>query len=292
VAGAALFLFDFSLTFSDELQYLWRSRKKLTLSTTLYIAARYPALASVVISFLPTTVFLRNVDTCLKVVAICSSEFIFGVRTWALYEKSKTMAVVLVLGAIAALAPGIVVVVKDVTTTRAQGQTEFADFPQCQIFISAAKNEWLLPYAVTIAFEILNLSLSIPKIAKWRKHLPKASRSSLLDTIRNDGIIYFCFMLLLGFMNIGLVLQVSNPQLRSGGTQLQTCLHSMLSCRMILHVANSEWRAEELPTTATSELEELPEDFTVVSLAEDYSERMTGNYGRDSKYSEDSVWMV
>jgi len=38
-------------------------------------------------------------------------------------------------------------------------------------------------------------------------------------------------------MNVGLVLKVSDPQLRDGGSQLQTVFHSVLSTRIAMHTA-------------------------------------------------------
>ncbi|KAF9649528.1 hypothetical protein BDM02DRAFT_3113544 [Thelephora ganbajun] len=46
-------------------------------------------------------------------------------------------------------------------------------------------------------------------------------------------------MLVLGALNIGLVVQVTSPQLQQGGTQLQTIAHSTMSARIIFHVVNT-----------------------------------------------------
>jgi len=47
-------------------------------------------------------------------------------------------------------------------------------------------------------------------------------------------------MMILGFLNIGLVLQQGVPQLRAGGAELQTVIHSILSTRIVLHLAKSK----------------------------------------------------
>ncbi|KAJ4480991.1 hypothetical protein J3R30DRAFT_3463167 [Lentinula aciculospora] len=46
-------------------------------------------------------------------------------------------------------------------------------------------------------------------------------------------------MLVLGFVNIGLVLQQGVPQVRTGGAELQAVFHSILSTRIVLHLATS-----------------------------------------------------
>jgi len=120
-----------------------------------------------------------------------------------------------------------------------QTSGQFHDFSQCQLVTSDITIAWIVPYLVVILYEILTLSLSFFMIAQWRKNDPRYLKSPLLDMLWNDGLMYFVFTLGLGIVNIGLVLQVSSPRLRFGGTQLQTCLHSMLSTRTILHLARS-----------------------------------------------------
>lgn len=74
------------------------------------------------------------------------------------------------------------------------------------------------------------------KILRYYRGIPKRLRSKLLDVLWVDGVMYFVFMLLLGIPNVGLVLQVQVPQLRAGGTQLQTILHSVISTRIVIHL--------------------------------------------------------
>ncbi|EEB89889.1 hypothetical protein MPER_11969 [Moniliophthora perniciosa FA553] len=65
-------------------------------------------------------------------------------------------------------------------------------------------------------------------------------RAPLLDTLWRDGVMYFSFMLVLGFLNIGIVSQSKAPQLRNGAADLQAVLHSMMSTRIVMHLAGSK----------------------------------------------------
>ncbi|KAE9406063.1 hypothetical protein BT96DRAFT_279524 [Gymnopus androsaceus JB14] len=88
-------------------------------------------------------------------------------------------------------------------------------------------------------YEFVTLTLSLIRILKWRKTIPKHIRAPIIDNLWRDGVLYFSFMLVSGFVNIGLVLQQGVPQLRTGGAQLQAALHSILSTRIVLHLAKS-----------------------------------------------------
>ncbi|KAK1223075.1 hypothetical protein PQX77_014074 [Marasmius sp. AFHP31] len=65
-----------------------------------------------------------------------------------------------------------------------------------------------------------------------------------------EGILYFTFMLVLNFVNIGLVANGANPLLQ-GGSQLQMVFHSVLSTRVVLHLANSR-TPKEVSTPGSS----------------------------------------
>ncbi|KAI0298981.1 hypothetical protein B0F90DRAFT_1631877, partial [Multifurca ochricompacta] len=234
---------------SRQLGLLWRW-DRITYTRILFIFARYPALTCAVVDLLPTTVKLGNVTTCLRLITIIFSELILATRTWAIWEKSRPILLFLVILAIACTTTAIVIIERDIVTTTGMcfelvlqvllapsAIPSIQGVQQCQTLTSAVKHAWVVPYLVTMLFEAVVLGLTLYKVLQYYKNIPIQSRSRLLDVLWIDGVIYFVFMLLLGILNIGLVLQVSTPQLRGGGTQLQTVLHSVLSTRIVLHIA-------------------------------------------------------
>ncbi|KAH9001908.1 hypothetical protein EDB86DRAFT_3130148, partial [Lactarius hatsudake] len=235
-APAAIFA-GVSTRSSRQLGFLWR-RERITYTRVLFALARYPALACAVVDLLPPTVKLDKVTTCLRLVAVLCSELILATRTWAIWERSRRMLVFLAVLATACAATAIVIIERDIVTTvvAPSAAPTIQGVQQCQVLTSAVKHAWIVPYLVVMVFEAVVLALTVYKILGYHRGIPKQLRSKLFDVLWVDGVMYFVFMLLLGILNIGLVLQVQVPQLRAGGTQLQTVLHSVLSTRIVLHL--------------------------------------------------------
>ncbi|PBK71873.1 hypothetical protein ARMSODRAFT_792607 [Armillaria solidipes] len=87
----------------------------------------------------------------------------------------------------------------------------------------------------------VTLSLSLIRITRLRWRVRKTARAPLLDTLWRDGVFYFSWTLMLGFLNIALAVQSTSSQVRVGGSQLQAIIHSILSCRIVLHLAGSRF---------------------------------------------------
>jgi len=239
VASTALIFYDWLLTSADEFDFLWRPGRRITYTRVLFILARYPALAGAIVYLFPLTDTLNEVTTCLSVVTILSSELILAMRTWAIWGRSRAILVFLIVLLIACAVPAIVVVVQDMVTAVVVPTVILSGVPHCQILVDTVQDAWLVPYIVIMVFEAVVLGLTLYKVLRIHQGIPKQWRSTLLDILWIDGVMYFIFMLLLGILNVGLVLNVSDPRLRAGGSQLQTVFHSALSTRVALHTAGA-----------------------------------------------------
>jgi len=240
VAAAALIFYDCSLTSGDELAYLWRWDRSAYVRT-LFFLARYPALAFTIVNLLPPTVTRTNVATCLSVITVISSELILVTRTWVIWGKSRPILWFLVIFSFASAVLGIVIVGFDIATTKAFDlvpSVALSGIQPCRVMASAVKHGWVVPYADIIVYEAVVLALTLYRLLKCYTG-PKTQRSQLLDVLWIDGVMYFVLMFVLGILNVALVLQVSDPQLRRGGTQLQTVFHSILSTRNVLHITTA-----------------------------------------------------
>ncbi|KAK1219404.1 hypothetical protein PQX77_017876 [Marasmius sp. AFHP31] len=262
-AGSALFSFDYALTFAKEVKFMSRSGRRPSLGTGLFIVSRYCALGMAVLAITPVrsnaTVDsvmtgmerLRDIldHACrstlsprvvLRLGSIASSEIILALRTWAIWGRNRKILFYLVTFTVCAVATGAIIIGKALTTNQIRPLIIPELTHLCSATLSDIKNAFIVPYILTIIYEILTLALSLYRITKWRQSIPENIRAPLLDTLWRDGVVYFTFMLLLNFMNIGIVLQSEVPQLRSGGANLQAILHSMMACRIVLHLATSK----------------------------------------------------
>ncbi|KAK0433648.1 hypothetical protein EV421DRAFT_1388620 [Armillaria borealis] len=224
-ACATRFLFDFFLTFYDE-------PRCITLTSVSFLLSRYPVLATTILILLPSytiqegnkTVLLSQIAIVLRLASIVSSEFILAVQTWAIWQKSR-----------------IILTVFSVDVSTSEVDPAYAAYPECRALISTVRDAYVVPYVLTIVCESVTLSLSLIRITRLRRRVRKTARAPLLDTLWRDGVFYFSWTLMLGFLNIALAVQSTSSQVRVGGSQLQAIIHSILSCRIVLHLAGSRF---------------------------------------------------
>ncbi|KAK7460454.1 hypothetical protein VKT23_009175, partial [Stygiomarasmius scandens] len=241
-AAAALFLFDYVLTFYDEMRFVWRPRR-LTVGFVAFLISRYTAMAASIIILFPQAINkstgVDSLSTALRLVSIVSSEFIVAVRTWAIWEKRRMILYTLAFFSLAAVIPAAIIVAQSIMTNHVEALVSEDTIDICSVTIGNVRAGFVVPYILTIIYEMVTLSLSLFKVIRWRRSIPDTIRAPLIDTLWRDGVFYFSWMLALGFVNIGIVLQSEAPQLRSGSAQLQAAFHSILSTRIVLHLANS-----------------------------------------------------
>ncbi|KAH9966168.1 hypothetical protein BGW80DRAFT_1462437 [Lactifluus volemus] len=255
VSGTLIF-FDWLLTLDDELNFIWR-RGRITCIQVLFVFARYAALANVVLGFLPPGIAKDKVKEILRggIMLTAEREYILHhgadtrplmqpviimMRTWAMWERSRGMLIFLIvfLWSEVFAIPGLVLGVVDLSTSaQIPASIPIKGMKPCEILTGAVGHIWVVEYVLVMLFEAGMLVLTVYKALPLRDSTSRHMRSKLLDMLWIDGAIYFVFMILIGFLNIGLVLQSSDPQIRSGGSELQAVLHSVLSTRIVLHIS-------------------------------------------------------
>ncbi|KAG7087441.1 hypothetical protein E1B28_013407 [Marasmius oreades] len=234
-ASSVLFLFDYLLTLADEVRYLRRS-KRLSIGTGAFIVSRYGALLAAILA-IPAVHDLRldSVNTLVRVAPIAASELILAARTWVIWGRTRT-----ILWSLSVVIPALIIVGKNVATNRVRPliTPELADL--CSATFGDNPVTFVVPYLLTIIYEIVTLSLSLFRIAQLRRNIPKTIRSPLLSNLWRDGVVYFMFMLFLSVINISIILQPDAPQLRTGSASLQAVLHSIVASRIVLHLGGSK----------------------------------------------------
>ncbi|KAH9966172.1 hypothetical protein BGW80DRAFT_743386 [Lactifluus volemus] len=236
-ASGTLIFFDWLLTLDDELNFLWR-RGRITCIQVLFVFARYAGVANAILSFLPPGIAKDQAKEILRGGIMLAAELIIMMRTWAMWERSRRMLIFLIVFALVCAIPGVVLQVVDFSSSaKIPASIPIEGMKPCDIFTGAVGRIWVVEYLFIMLFEAGMLVLTVYKALPLRDSTSRHMRSKLLDMLWIDGVIYFVFMILIGFLNIGLVLQASDPQIRSGGSELQAVLHSVLSTRIVLHIS-------------------------------------------------------
>ncbi|KAJ3820528.1 hypothetical protein EV361DRAFT_941370 [Lentinula raphanica] len=239
-ASVALFLYDYSLTVWKEAKYVWRPRR-ITLSSVTFIIARYAAMASAIITLLPNAAVpsIDSAATVCRLIAIIASELILAVRTWAIWGRSRKVLITLISFSLAGIISTATIVAMSIVSNHVVPLVSEQFQNICSLTISNISHGFIIPYVVAMLYEFVTLTLSLIRIITWRKTIPAHIRAPIINTLWRDGVVYYSFMLVLGFVNIGLVLQQGVPQVRTGGAELQAVFHSILSTRIVLHLAGS-----------------------------------------------------
>ncbi|KAH9966171.1 hypothetical protein BGW80DRAFT_1563004 [Lactifluus volemus] len=274
-ASGTLIFFDWLLTLDDELNFIWL-RGKITCIQVLFVFARYAALANAILSFFPPGIAKDQAKEILRGGIMLAAEreyishdaadtrplmqpVIIMMRTWAMWGRSRRMLISLIvfLWSEVCAIPGVVLEVVDLfTSAQIPASIPIKGMKPCEILTGAVGHIWVVEYFLVMLFEAGMLVLTVYKALPLRDSTSRQMRSKLLDTLWIDGAIYFVFMIrefyglskfslpnsnlfhvVIGFLNIGLVLQSSDPQIRSSGSELQAVLHSVLSTRIVLHIS-------------------------------------------------------
>ncbi|KAI0302535.1 hypothetical protein BC826DRAFT_984854 [Russula brevipes] len=240
VASSALLFYDWGLTATEEFDFLWR-RRRITYVRTLFTLARYPALGSSISYLVPLANKLNNITLCLCAVTVISSELIFVMRTWAVWEKSRGVLAFLIFLTIACMVPVIAVGMRAMVMDVVVPFSTLSNVQRCQ----ASVNNRLLfmPLFIIMVFEAVVLALTLYKVLRIRNEIPRQSRTKLLNMLWVDGIVYFILMLLIHLSVLALALGVSDTRAWVGNAQLATVLHSVLSTRIVLHTARA-WKQD------------------------------------------------
>ncbi|KAF9070046.1 hypothetical protein BDP27DRAFT_654958 [Rhodocollybia butyracea] len=244
-ASASLLLYDYCLTVWDEVRYIWR--RPMSISSSAFIIARYGAMAGIILTIVPNLCWpvenslqnsLQTAAGILRFLSVVASEFIVAVRTWAIWNRSRRILIALTIFSLATMIPTAVIVGERISLTRVV-PLAIPEFEQiCSLAIGDITARFIVPYIMVIFYECVNLTFTLIQIVRWRRTIPENVRAPIIDYLWRDGIIHFLLMLVLGLMNTGIVLQ-QVPQVRSGGSQLQAVFQSILSTRIVLHLARS-----------------------------------------------------
>jgi len=241
-ASIALIFHDWSCTYHPEFTFVWR-RGGSPYVRILFLGARYAALASAIFYSIPGPATPSQVIMWLDAITITCSELIFVLRTWAIWERSRRVLVFLIGLTIVCLTSAFVMIYlsifKGFMTPPVTVTVVVEGMGQYQIPTSSIKEARFLstPFLLILVIQSVVLALTLYRLLQYRRHIPTPSRSTVIDVLWIDGIMYFVFMFFVGVLNFGLTLQVSHPQLQYAALQLQIVLHSILSTRVVLHTA-------------------------------------------------------
>lgn len=241
-ASLALLYYDYFLTWAREVKYFWR--KKISLSTLLYICCRYSLLANVIYIFaLGRKINFMSCDSAYQLCCALSLfgrfgiMMVWGARTYAVFERNKyILALLLSLGFFV-----IVIAIIHIPFVSCSGKKiAFGIPPQ------------LLAIATTL-FEVVAAVLTTARLCVKSRTIEGCGikRKSLSAELLEQGILYIVFVSLFSVTTIVLF----NIKATKGTffelllNALTIPISGLMTCRFLLHLR--EWEGTNTGYSST-----------------------------------------
>jgi len=244
VAGLAIWIFDYALSFESEVRLVWGRRWDST--RILFSLARYLTLVGVIMTVY-AAVHTRtgncgpfsDVSNVFHILSIIVAEGLLIMRTYAFWQRSKRFMIwLLVYGAISLIvAIGLSSQIHDVQ--------EYPDPGGC--FFVGSKNGAAIQYSFLVAYECVLLSLTTYRMVKHYRR----TKSAIVTALYWGSMKYMSCMIVVTLANI--IVTVAAPiGYRNALDTLQLVLHSIMASRILFDLRETDLHAhtDVLPVTS------------------------------------------
>jgi len=253
VAAASILFYDYLLMISMEIKYIWWS--KWTVTKVLYLLARYlPIVDTSIVLYLELTPevplnvckTLYPLANWLVVMELVITEGILGLRTWAIWKRSRNIGI----GLGAMMLANLVVqfyFVNRVNKSMTFAPALYPGYRGC--FITGASRIIWVNYASLTVVEIVVLALVC--ISAFRSYRQGHS-SELTNVVHKDGIMFYVYLLVLTIANVFIDL-LAPEALLTMISPLEDCLYSVLTTRIIINIRDVTYSQHETVTITTDQ---------------------------------------
>ncbi|KAF8187401.1 hypothetical protein K438DRAFT_1835071 [Mycena galopus ATCC 62051] len=195
VCSACLYIYDFMLTFSDEVRYFWDTR--MSLVKVLFFCNRYSVLFLVGFKFFVDIYAMPRATTCagiesfeiiVSILCIAMTQVIMQIRIHAMYNQNKTLKIILSLLFIAETVAEFSIAIPEI---------RFVDVKPpfvVRALCSEAIPKYFFAFPIpSMGFEFILLVLAVHKACLHFWEAPKEMwvGSRLLSVIFRDSVLYF-----------------------------------------------------------------------------------------------------
>ncbi|KAG2138466.1 hypothetical protein DEU56DRAFT_334634 [Suillus clintonianus] len=241
IGALAILIFDFCITFQDEVQWTWNRPWGIT--RVIFVISRYLPFVG---SGLTAYAALRVSGPCppsleeniIHIISIVAAEGLLVIRTWAFWKKSRRMLIGLSIYSVVTI---IGAVSMNVLPNHQLISTDASAIPGPCGFESS-RNAALV-YSILALFECVILFLTAyKKFSDYRE-----IDSSIITTVYGGSMFY-----MLGIITITVTNVIIDAVLPVGFTNvfdtLQLVIHSVLASRIVFHLRSSHDRVHEMDT--------------------------------------------
>ncbi|KAI0375040.1 hypothetical protein BV20DRAFT_934734 [Pilatotrama ljubarskyi] len=230
-----LLYYDYVLTVFSEIQYFWRSAN-MSIISFLFVVNRYLGLLGPI----PIAVEYFG-DSSEKVKYSETFQLMLVIRTYALYDRSKRILILLI---VTHLAGALMCLVAIVTTTSPVKTSTPLPFTYKGCDLSLTNDQYVSAPDLTLAwgamlwFDTTIFVLTLVQALRMRRHFP----GGLLEIMFRDGSFSILRIMLAANVSNIITFMVSHPfsgsPLKGMDTTLTNVLSTTLTSRLILNLRN------------------------------------------------------
>jgi len=233
VAAVVILAYDYLLTFSLELNYIWR--RSVTPITLLFFFVRYMPFIDTTLLLIHENLPINHVITFgtifktqvwLYGVGLLCAHIILILRTCAIWGNESRIAIGLgTLLLVFALSGGYFV-------ARYNASLQFSKNPFSvapAYIVTRVDTLIFVPYVTFVAFETVVLVLTLWKVKQQR------GGSIINRVLYRDCVLFYLLLLAISLVNIGLLISETGVQ-KLLVTQLHRILHSVVLGRVVLNI--------------------------------------------------------
>ncbi|KAJ3793303.1 hypothetical protein GGU11DRAFT_800327 [Lentinula aff. detonsa] len=202
ISGTTLWIADFIETLPTEINAIWQ--KKLTGASVLFLINRYSFLLSLIFgipSSLPGNDDNKQCDVntnildVLRLLAVASTNVLFALRVYAIYNKNR-----IILGTCSVLIISrlVIDILEQITSTGSSSAgTQFQSFSACVINVPDSNShfQFVIPF-IALVYDIYIFGLTMRKTIDLGFEMKRQGQSSVAHVIVQDEILYFLVVLL------------------------------------------------------------------------------------------------
>ncbi|KIJ65662.1 hypothetical protein HYDPIDRAFT_110801 [Hydnomerulius pinastri MD-312] len=236
--GPTLLIYDYFLTLGSDVEYVWN--RPWSIVKFLYVVSRYsPIVDAALVPLYRSFILNPSPEACYRwmsaecyvaVVGMGVSESIFFIRTWAVWERRRSIGITLFLVALM-LGAGFYGTVEYAQSVKFVTGVEIGG---CILY--STSNSQIISWSLLLFTDFILLALVVAKM--WHDYRNMAEMLGLAKTVLMCSISYFVVLLCLSIVNL-----VAAGQNRPGNAETLVmvnmptrALHSILASRMFLHI--------------------------------------------------------
>jgi len=266
-----LMAYDCIISLGREVTRIWYSRWSLV--KVLYLYARYAPFISMSIAVqerLSSTCRFMTFTTVFAGATIGVTDLILMLRTYSIYNKSRKILAVFVLSWL--IISGVAIW----SVTKLTGSFIFQDIEtslsSSSCFLEQeSSSAGIVCYIGLFAAEaVIGLATFWKTVDSYRK---SGSLNQIVSMVYCEGLFYYILIIPLTFANVAVILFAKDTFLGLLDSPI-TVMHSILCCRLVLHIREvSEYNAED----ETDDDDILPA-FVIVTAREPYMSTKVPQY--------------